>query len=323
MLTTLLLTVVFMLGIFLLIREVFRRTIFKAEEEQRAKLREMMQRATPEEWAAEQGGGEKKSRRQKLSDDSPLLDGVTNWLQGSSLFHNREGRDFLGWLDRQLTLAGLQRKYTPYQAMALVLTIWTIGFIAPTAMVLFGLPKILYILMVVVALIFPPLQLRSLKKQRAGELRAEVPWMIHELSMALATEALTLQEALARITRALDPDAVRTPLRQEFAQAVIEVRGGAREWEQALLDVVERTEVLEVETFVDTLISASRTGADIVKVLDQYAQAATEGWSQDTLAFINKQEPRFMLGMVLIIFGIMAWFSGPIVIGAFSSLSGG
>jgi Flp pilus assembly protein TadB len=319
----LLLAALFMLGIFLLVRELVLRNYTRAESESRAKLREMMKRANPE-WAEEAGVDEpKKSRRAKFNDSTAMLDGVTGWLQESNVFENKEGRDFISWLDRQLVLAGLQRKYTAYQALALTLTIWAAGIVVPLLLVLAGLPKLIFVLIVVVALIYPPMKLFTMKRKRLEELRSEVPWLIHELSMALATEALTLQEALARVTRAFDPDAKRTPLMEEFAQAVLEVRLGARDWERAMMDVVERTEVLEIATFVDTLVSANRTGANIVLVLDQYAHAATEGWAQDTLAFINKQEPKFMIGMVLIIFGIMAWFAAPIVIGAFSSLKSG
>lgn len=314
-------TVLFMLGIYVLVREILKSSFFRAEEESRRRLREMMLKANPE-WAEEAGAGIEGRKKRKVSEESPLMDRVSGWLESSPMLHEEEGRNVIDWLERQLTLAGLQRKYTPYQYLALTLTIWTIGILVPTFMVLGGiLPKLLYGLAVVAALVFPIGQLISKKKARAEALRSEVPWLIHELSMALATEALTLDEALARVTRANDPNAERSPLLEEFAQAHLEARLGARDRETALLDIVRRTEVLEVATLVDTLISATRTGANVVQVLDQYAEAATQSWKQDTLAFINRQEPRFMIGMVLIIFGIMSWFAAPIVIGAFDSLN--
>lgn len=312
-------TIAFVLGIVLLVREILRSSIFRAEQDARARLRNMFAQSNPD--ATAEVRETQAAKKEKGS--SPLLDRVTGWLQNSNLFKNQEGRQFLDVVEHQLVLSGLSRTYTPHQALALALTIWSIGVIVPSMFFATGnFPLPLYIVCVVAALIFPPMKLKQEKKKRQEAIKTEVPWMIHELSMALATGALTLDDALARVTRAAEENVTRTPLAQEFAQAYIESRLGARDREEALRDIATRTEVLEVETFVETLITAQRTGSEVVTVLDQYAAAAADGWKQDTIAFINKTEPQFMIGLVMMIFGIMALFTGPIIISALSSFGG-
>ena len=315
----LLFTILLMLGVFLFVREILRASFYRAEVDARRRLRRMMAESNPEFLAEAES-----KKKHSLKDSSPIMDRVSGWLEGSSVLHDKEGQSFVDWVERQLVLAGMQRQYTPYQALALVLTVWSVGIVLPVLAVFAGiLPKVLFVVAVLACLVAPVATFMRKKKDRQERMKIELPWFIHELSMALATGTMTLRQALGRISRAEETDAERSPLHEEFAQAHLEAKMGAADWDDAMQGIVERTQVPAVRNFVAALVTANQTGSDIVETLDEYARSATDSGRQETLAFVNAKEPQFMLGLVLMIFGLIAIFATPLVISAFSTLNFG
>jgi tight adherence protein C len=63
----------------------------------------------------------------------------------------------------------------------------------------------------------------------------------------------------------------RTPLADEFNRVVAEIRLGKTR-RQALLDLARRTEVMELENFVATIVQADQLGVSIAKVLRTQAE---------------------------------------------------
>lgn len=323
--SALLFTTLLMLGIFLFVREILRASFYRAEVDSKRRLRRMMAESNPE-FLAEAGvdAEGKKKKKHTIKDSSPIMDKVSGWLERSPVLHDKEGQSFIDWIERQLVLAGLQRKYTPYQALALVLTIWSVGTVLPVLAVFAGLlNKPLFVMFVAACLVAPVATLLRMKKERQTRMKVELPWFIHELSMALATGAMTLRQALGRVSRADEVDTKKAPLQEEFAQAHLEALHGAVGWEEAMANINVRVQVPEVRNFVSTLITANQTGSDIIETLDEYAKAATDAGRQDTLAFVSAKEPQFMIGLVLMIFGLIAIFATPLVISAFSTLNVG
>lgn len=319
-----LLALVLALGVFLIVRHILKRSFYRGDDESARQLRKMIVESNNPEFLAEVGIDSQGRRKKKtIKESSPILDRASGRLERSHLLHEKEGKNLLDWIEKQLLFAGLQKKYTPYEALATLLAFWSVGVILPTIAAVAGLlPKLFYVAAVVGFVVWPFAYVTRLKHEREDSLKAELPWFIHELSMALATGAMTLRQAVGYVSRANEENAKRSSLQAEFAQAHLEVQLGGIDWDKAIEDVSGRCQVAAVQNFVSSLINANQTGADIVATLDEYAESATEVGKQETLEFINKKEPQFMIGLVLIVFGLVLIFATPLVINALNTIGG-
>lgn len=269
---------------------------------------------------------EEKIETDKRSRFAPLVDKVSGRIQGSDQLRNEEGRHFMQWLDRQLTVAGLRDQYTPERALAIALLVW--GFGVGGSLLLYyvlGLPVWMTVLGAVFFALYPPLKLKALRNERQDTLKAEVPFFIQQLYMALSSGMITIDEAIAQVSRSAKEDPYESLLSDEFGRAHTEYRLGGVDREVALRAISNRTGVMSVENLIEALIQGLRTGAPLDRVLAEYAGQARELWRQDMRTYKNRKEPLITLCLVLTMFGAFIIFSTPMLISlgrVFSGIGG-
>jgi tight adherence protein C len=106
----------------------------------------------------------------------------------------------------------------------------------------------------------PILWLNRRISQRKQELLRALPDGLDMLNICVGA-GLGFDAALGRVG-----DLWQTPLADEFNRIVAETQLG-KSRRQALLDMANRTEVMEVENFVATIVQADQLGVSIAKVL--------------------------------------------------------
>jgi tight adherence protein C len=250
------------------------------------------------------------------------IDALAAILSKTRTLRSADGRSFMAELDHRLILAGLRDRYTPEQALALALSIWALGVALPLLLgFIFPFPKLLLIIIVVFFLLYPILRLRQDIKNRQEEIEVEVPFFINELYMSLSSGA-TIDQAIVRAARTGKEDGLQNILAREFAQAQVEYSMGGKTQEQALRDVTYRTGVYSVANLVEALVQGLRTGADLSKTLNDYADQAQELWAQAMRDFKNRKDPAITIGVVITMFGGFMIYAAPLLVGMFEALSG-
>jgi tight adherence protein C len=111
----------------------------------------------------------------------------------------------------------------------------------------------------------PVLWLRQRINNRKSQLLRALPDGLDMLNICVGA-GLGFDAALSRVG-----DVWHTPLADEFNRVVTEIRLGKTRRE-ALLDLAARTEVLEIENFVATIVQADQLGVSIAKVLRTQAE---------------------------------------------------
>jgi tight adherence protein C len=111
----------------------------------------------------------------------------------------------------------------------------------------------------------PLLWLNSITRRRQSALQRALPDGLDMLNICVGA-GLGFDAALSRVG-----EQWRTPLSEEFNRVVAEIRLGKTR-RQALLDLSRRTEVMEIENFVATIVQADQLGVSIAKVLRTQAE---------------------------------------------------
>lgn len=105
----------------------------------------------------------------------------------------------------------------------------------------------------------------------------------------------------------------QTPLADEFNRVVAEIRLGKTR-RQALLDMANRTEVMEVENFVATIIQADQLGVSIAKVLRAQAEQMRILRRQRAEELARQVTIKLLFPLVFLIFpAILAVLLGPAI----------
>ncbi len=102
-------------------------------------------------------------------------------------------------------------------------------------------------------------------RQRQSALLRALPDGLDMLNICVGA-GLGFDAALSRVS-----EQWKTPLADEFNRVVAEIRLGKTR-RQALLDLARRTEVMELENFVATIVQADQLGVSIAKVLRTQAE---------------------------------------------------
>lgn len=294
-----LLALCLVVGLLILVRGHFLAARERAEEEAEARFRYILEQDSLGE---DPGAGTEPAAQ--VHKRSKVIEQLARRIDESRLFNEEEGLSFMDHLDRWLIQAGIRDRWSPSQALATALLIWGLGIGIPLFLALtIGLPVILLVLGVGMAIIYPPLKLHGMIRARQDSIRAEVPFFIQQIYMTLSTGSATIDEAIVRVARTAEEDPYDSILAREFAQAQIEYRLGGRTMEDAIRDVGKRTGVVSVENLCEALIQGVRTGAELDRVLLEYSSQAREMWRQDMRSYKNRKEPMVTLGLVITMFG--------------------
>jgi tight adherence protein C len=111
----------------------------------------------------------------------------------------------------------------------------------------------------------PVLWLNQKTRRRQHDLLRALPDGLDMLNICVGA-GLGFDAALTRVG-----EQWKTPLSDEFNRVVAEIRLGKTR-RQALLDLARRTEVMEIENFVATIVQADQLGVSIAKVLRTQAE---------------------------------------------------
>jgi tight adherence protein C len=113
-----------------------------------------------------------------------------------------------------------------------------------------------------------------------------------------------------------------TPLADEFNRVVAEIRLGKTR-RQALLDLADRTDVLEVENFIATIVQADQLGVSIAKVLRAQAEQMRILRRQRAEELARQATIKLLFPLVFLIFpAMLAVLLGPAVPQIIQALGG-
>lgn len=258
------------------------------------------------------------SPKSDTPNDNPVK-AFSRMLGRSRFISSREGHETLGWLERELTLAGRPNGWSAVDALAAVILWW--GGVGGAAVVLYlaSFPTALLVILFVAGALYPPLKLRQMRKARQARAWSELPVFINEIIMGLTSGMTTIDDALGRVVQ--DPDAVGSQrvLVQEFGQAYAEYRHGNRDREEALHDAAARLGVPAVDNFVDAIVQGLRTGAPIRDVLESQSAQAQAIFKQEMRALIARKESSFVISLFMVMFGLFIMVATPMFLQVFST----
>ncbi|MBN1659322.1 MAG: type II secretion system F family protein [Anaerolineae bacterium] len=161
----------------------------------------------------------------------------------------------------------------------------------------------------------PVLWLRSRINKRKRELLRALPDGIEMLNVCVGA-GLGFDMALSRVG-----ERWQSPLSDEFTRVVLEMRLGKTR-RQALLDLAQRTEVMEIENFAATIIQADQLGVSIAKVLRTQAEQMRIARRQKAEEMARQAAIKLLFPLVFLIFPAMfAVLLGPAVPQLLSTLS--
>ena len=147
---------------------------------------------------------------------------------------------------------------------------------------------------------------RRMRARQRALLRA-LPDGLDMLNICVGA-GLGFDAALSRVG-----DQWQTPLADEFNRVVAEIRLGKTR-RQALLDLSRRTEVMEIENFVATIVQADQLGVSIAKVLRTQAEQMRIVRRQKAEEQARQASIKLLFPLVFLIFPAMfAVLLGPAV----------
>lgn len=310
----LLLSLLLIVALFIAARSYLTRGFEQAETEAEKRMRELL---------SEEQLGEAPERRPEKAAKPSHRERLARWIAERPVLQQEEGRSFLERLDGWLYQAGLRSRFTPEQALAEAISIWVVGVGGLIALRIgIGLPSAIFLPAVLFFAAYPPLKLRAAIAERQDRIRAEIPFFISQLYMALSSGMATIDDAIRRVARTAEEDPYESILAREFAQAQMEYRVGGKSIEEALRGISDRTGVASVENLVEALIQGLRTGTEMRQVLLEYSDQAREMWRQDMRIYKNRKQPLVTLGLVITMFGGVIIWAVPLLIQMMQTLSG-
>lgn len=215
-------------------------------------------------------------------------------------------------LQHKLELAGRPSGWTAAQVVGLrvVSTLLCAGL--ALALTMFGDVALASRLVLVLAsgglgFYLPILWLNWRIGQRKKALLRALPDGLDMLNICVGA-GMGFDTALSRVG-----DLWHTPLADEFNRLVTETRLG-KSRRQALQDLARRTEVLEIENFVATIIQADQLGVSIAKVLRNQAEQMRIARRQRAEELARQATIKLLFPLVFLIFPAMfAVLLGPAV----------
>jgi tight adherence protein C len=154
-------------------------------------------------------------------------------------------------------------------------------------------------------------------QQRQSALLRALPDGLDMLNICVGA-GLGFDAALSRVS-----EQWKTPLADEFNRVVAEIRLGKTR-RQALLDLARRTEVMELENFVATIVQADQLGVSIAKVLRTQAEQMRILRRQRAEEQARQASIKLLFPLVFMIFpSLLAVLLGPAIpkiLDAFSSM---
>ena len=157
---------------------------------------------------------------------------------------------------------------------------------------------------------------RRTRERQSALLRA-LPDGLDMLNICVGA-GLGFDAALSRVS-----EQWQTPLADEFNRVVAEIRLGKTR-RQALLDLARRTEVMELENFVATIVQADQLGVSIAKVLRTQAEQMRILRRQRAEEQARQASIKLLFPLVFMIFpSLLAVLLGPAIpkiLSAFSAM---
>jgi tight adherence protein C len=215
-------------------------------------------------------------------------------------------------LQHRLEVAGRPNGWSVVDFMGLRLLAGLVMGVLTLALSFLGdIPLIRRLLLVVVTALLgyqlPVLWLRWHINKRKSEILRALPDGLDMLNICVGA-GLAFDASLLRVSDQWD-----TPLGDEFSRVVTEIRLG-KSRREALLDLADRTEVMEIENFVATIVQADQLGVSIAKVLRTQAEQMRIFRRQRAEEMARQATIKLLFPLVFLIFpSMLAVLLGPAV----------
>lgn len=183
----------------------------------------------------------------------------------SGLLRSRTPEKTLDDIRRDLVVAGRPNNLTVNDFLGLKLAgAIVVAAGATFGAIAFGAPSLAILLAPIgggfLGLFLPNLWLRQKIQQRQNEIQLALPDVL-DLLVVCVQAGLGFDSAMQKVTEKWD-----NALTREFAQVIREVRLG-KPRREALRDMVERTQVPDVASFISAIIQADQLGVSISRIL--------------------------------------------------------
>jgi Flp pilus assembly protein TadB len=243
------------------------------------------------------------------------IDDIANRIARSQTAQSDDAKTFLSELDHRLVLAGLRDRMTPEQAIASALSIWAVGIIVPLLAFLSGFNTLICIIIMVYALLYPVLKLKSLINKRQASINSDIPFFINDILMSLSSSNITINQAILRATKTAALDREEAILAHEFAIAHMQYTAGGVNQETAFREIAWRCGTESVSNLTEALAQGATEGSsNLRKILEEYSTQAQEMWNQDMREYKNKKDTLFTLGVVMTMFGGVIIYMTPLIV---------
>jgi tight adherence protein C len=215
-------------------------------------------------------------------------------------------------IQRKLEVAGRPYGWSVADVMGLRLLSAVVCAVLSLALTLLGDMSISSTLLLVAAtgilgFYLPMFWLSTRISQRKAAILRALPDGLDMLNICVGA-GLGFDAALSRVS-----ERWHTPLADEFNRVVAEIRLG-KSRRQALLDLASRTDVLEVENFVATVVQADQLGVSIAKVLRAQAEQTRIMRRQRAEELARQATIKLLFPLILLIFpAMLAVLLGPAV----------
>lgn len=224
-------------------------------------------------------------------------------------------------LQHRLEVAGRPYGWTVVSFVGLrllaAIVLGVVGFVVtiPTDIVL-GRQLLLAAGLAGLGYFLPVLWLNSHTRRRQRALLRALPDGLDMLNICVGA-GLGFDAALSRVGEQWE-----TPLADEFNRVVAEIRLGKTR-RQALLDLARRTEVMEIENFVATIVQADQLGVSIAKVLATQAEQMRILRRQRAEEQARQATIKLLFPLVFLIFpALLAVLLGPAIPRIIGALGG-
>ncbi|MCC6547784.1 type II secretion system F family protein [Candidatus Sumerlaeota bacterium] len=226
--------------------------------------------------------------------------------------------NYLKWAERNLNRSGLDDKFSPKEYVGSHIVLLIIGIALPLTLIVL-LPNvdrnyvIMFSLFLGFILFFAPFYyLNQITKDRRWAIFCAMPYFL-DLMTLLVEAGMEFTMAIDRASELM----TKGPLQQEMKRFFKQLQLG-RSRKKALLELADRSDLIEMRSFVTALIQQEELGTPLGKVMRMQGEIMRFRRIQVAEEKANKAPTQMLIPMILFIFpSIFLVLIGPMMIQAF------
>lgn len=229
--------------------------------------------------------------------------------------------NYLKWAEKSLSRSGLDDKFTPKEYVGSHVVLLALGFSLPLLFLIL-LPGMdrghvlgMSVFLGAVLCIAPFYFLNQITADRRWSIFCAMPYFL-DLMTLLVEAGMEFTMAIDRASSLMGKSALQNELRRFYKQLQL-----GRSRKKALMELAERSDLVEMRSFVTALIQQEELGTPLGRVMRTQAEIMRFRRIQVAEEKANKAPTQMLIPMILFIFpSIFLVLIGPMLIQAFSKV---